>query len=68
MDIARFSPIHDDDEMPWNSDEYEAGYQARREGAAASMTATRSWKAGWADADMDCLSGRDSIEARDRIH
>jgi hypothetical protein len=54
--------------MPWNSDEYEAGYQARREGAAASMTATRSWKAGWADADMDCLSGRDSIEARDRIH
>ena len=66
MRIGRFSPI-DDDEPCWNSDEYEAGYQARQGGAAASMTATRNWRAGWADADMDFLSGRGLIEARDRV-
>ena len=39
--ISRFSPI-DDEVQPWNSDEYEAGYQARQEGATASFTATRA--------------------------
>jgi hypothetical protein len=55
MQITRISPI-DDDERSWNAGEYEAGYHARREGASASMTATRSWRAGWADADMEFLT------------
>ncbi len=67
MHFARFSPINDDDRS-WNTAAYEAGYQARLEGASASMTATRSWRAGWVDADMDCLSGRGPIGAGDRIH
>jgi hypothetical protein len=62
VQISRFSPIDiDDDVQSWNSDEYEAGYQARQEGATASFTATRSWRAGWADADMDQL-GRNRIQ------
>jgi hypothetical protein len=48
--ILLFSPL-DDDGQSWNSDEYEAGYQARQEGTPASFTATRSWRAGWADAE-----------------
>lgn len=52
---TRFSPI-DDDERSWDTDAYEAGYQARLDGASASMTATRSWRAGWADADAACAS------------
>jgi hypothetical protein len=55
MQIARFSPI-DDDERTWDAAAYEAGYQARLDGASASMTATRSWRAGWADADMDFIA------------
>ena len=61
MLIARFSPI-DDDECQWDEAGYEAGYQARQEGTPASNTATRSWRAGWADADMDYLQ-----QARSRI-
>jgi hypothetical protein len=61
MQIARFSSI-DDDECLWDEAAYEAGYQARQEGAPASITATRSWRAGWADADMDYLQ-----QARSRI-
>ncbi len=61
VQISRFSPI-DDDVQSWNSDEYEAGYQARQEGATASFTATRSWPAGWADADMDQLYARNRIQ------
>ena len=61
VQISRFSPI-DDEVQSWNSDEYEAGYQARQEGATASFTATRSWRAGWADADMDQLYARNRIQ------
>ena len=61
VQISRFSPI-DDDVQYWSSDEYEAGYQARQEGATASFTATRSWRAGWADADMDQLYARNRIQ------
>jgi hypothetical protein len=61
MQIARFSPI-DDDENPWDAAAYEAGYQARQEDAPASITATRSWRAGWADADMDVLQARKRIQ------
>ena len=46
MSIPRFSPI-DDDAQVLNEDEYEAGYQARQEGAPSSISATRSWRAGW---------------------
>jgi hypothetical protein len=34
-------------------EEYEAGYAARHEAQAFSFTATRSWKAGWTDADRE---------------
>jgi hypothetical protein len=61
MSIPRFSPI-DDDVQSWKEDEYEAGYQARLEGAPSSITATRSWRAGWADADMDYLHARSRIQ------
>ena len=61
MSIPRFSPI-DDDSQAWNEDEYEAGYQARQEGAPSSISATRSWRAGWADADMDYLLARSRIQ------
>jgi hypothetical protein len=57
VQIRRFLPIDDDDVQSWNSDEYEAGYQARQEGATASFTATRSWRAGWADADDSGAAG-----------
>jgi hypothetical protein len=61
MSIPRFSPI-DDDVQSWKEDEYEAGYQARQVGAPSSITATRSWRAGWADADMDYLHARSRIQ------
>ena len=61
VQTTRFSPI-DDEVQSWNSDEYEAGYQARQEGATASFTATRSWRAGWADADMDQPYARNGIQ------
>jgi hypothetical protein len=61
VQISRFSPV-DDEVQSWHSDEYEAGYQARQEGATASFTATRSWRAGWADADMDQLYARNRIQ------
>ena len=61
MSIPRFSPI-DDDVQSWKEEEYEAGYQARLEGAPSSITATRSWRAGWADADMDYLHARSRIQ------
>ena len=61
MSIPRFSPI-DDDVQAWNEDEYEAGYQARQEGAPSSISATRSWRAGWGDADMEYLLARSRIQ------
>ena len=61
VQISCFSPI-DDEVKSWNSDEYEARYQARQEGATASFTATRSWRAAWADADMDQLHARKRIQ------
>ena len=61
MSIARFSPI-DDDAHVLNEDEYETGYQARQEGAPSSISATRSWRAGWADADMEYLRARSRIQ------
>lgn len=51
MQIQRFSPT-DDDVHGFSDDEYEAGYGARLAGIEWSMCATRSWRAGWADADM----------------
>jgi hypothetical protein len=50
MQIPRFSPI-DDDSRDFDDEEFQAGYDARLAGVSHSMTATRSWRAGWADAD-----------------
>jgi hypothetical protein len=58
MQIQRFNPTDDDvhefcdDVHEFCDDEYEAGYGARLAGIEWSMCATRSWRAGWADADM----------------
>ncbi len=50
MQIARFFPLTDD-EAYFNDEEFQAGYDARLAGAAWASSATRSWRAGWADAD-----------------
>jgi len=55
LDIPRFQPL-DDDEVPFVSDEFEAGYQARLAGEEMYFSATRSWRAGWADADASITS------------
>ena len=36
-------------------DEYEAGYRARELGLTEYKTATRSWRAGWQDADHEAI-------------
>jgi hypothetical protein len=53
MQIQRFTAT-DDDVHGFCDDEYEAGYDARLAGVEWSMCATRSWRAGWTDADMGC--------------
>ena len=35
--------------------EYEAGYEARRQGLAEYKTATCSWRAGWQDAERELI-------------
>jgi hypothetical protein len=55
MEIPRFLPI-DDDEPEFNSREFAAGYDARFKGEPLAQCATRSWRAGWADADMAMIS------------
>jgi hypothetical protein len=52
MDIPRFSPLDDDAPAPFNSEEFEAGYLARLSGEPDCLSATRGWRAGWADTDM----------------
>jgi hypothetical protein len=50
MEIPRFSPL-DDDNAPFNSEEFEAGYVARLAGQSQCVSATHGWRAGWAEAD-----------------
>jgi hypothetical protein len=52
MQISRFSPI--DDVPEFDSEEFQAGYDARMAGESGCIGATRSWRAGWADADSIC--------------
>lgn len=40
-----------DDNTPIYSEEFEAGYLARLSGEPKCISATRGWRAGWADAD-----------------
>ena len=40
----------------WNSDEYEAGYQARLQNIGHAATATACWRAGWQDADREIVA------------
>jgi hypothetical protein len=49
MDIPHFSPL-DDNNAPFDSEEFEAGYLARLSGEPQCLGATRGWRAGWADA------------------
>jgi hypothetical protein len=55
MEIPRFTPV-DDDEPEFNSGEFSAGYDARLNNVPLAQSATRSWRAGWADADMVLMS------------
>ena len=57
MKILRF-PLKEEANIPFNSDEFEAGYYARMAGQPESLCATAGWKAGWADADSS-LSSQD---------
>jgi hypothetical protein len=50
METTRFVPVENDCE-PINSEEFEAGYFARLAGETQCLSATRGWRAGWADAD-----------------
>lgn len=49
--IARFQPV-DDTYVLFKDDEFQAGFEARMRGEELYVTATRSWRAGWADADQ----------------
>lgn len=50
MEIIGISQPNDDN-TPFNSEEFEAGYLARLSGEPHCISATRGWRAGWADAD-----------------
>ncbi len=44
------------------SDEYESGYRARQMDASEFKTATRSWRAGWQDADRELGNRKETSE------
>ena len=46
----------------WVPEEYDAGYQARRENISEFKTATRSWQAGWQDGDREIAGGGEASE------
>lgn len=50
MEIIGISQPNDDN-RPFNSEEFEAGYLARLSGEPQCISATRGWRAGWVDAD-----------------
>jgi hypothetical protein len=50
MQTESFSRLTED-EVTLNNEEFQAGYEARVTGAAWASSATRSWRAGWSDAD-----------------
>ena len=50
METTLFVSVQNDFE-PINSEEFEAGYFARLAGEPQCLSATRGWRAGWADAD-----------------
>ena len=57
MKILHF-PLTEEAHVPFNSEEFDAGYYARMARQAESLSATAGWKAGWADADSS-LSSQD---------
>ena len=60
--IPRFTPINDD-QPEFDSVEFQAGYDARMAGEQSYTTATRSWRAGWADADATCMDAAERAAA-----
>ncbi|WP_035355250.1 hypothetical protein [Edaphobacter aggregans] len=50
MDITRFTQ-RNDNSLPFDSTEFDAGYLARLSGEPQCLGATPGWRAGWADAD-----------------
>ena len=52
MKILRF-PLTEGANVPFNSEEFEAGYYARLAGQPESLSATAGWRAGWTDADSN---------------
>ena len=59
MDMAQFSPI-DDDQPEFNPEEFQAGYDACQRGATWATSATRSWRAGWVDAETSIVTKRET--------
>jgi hypothetical protein len=53
MQIPRFSPMDDDNSERNETDsaQFEAGYAARLNNVPMAYSSTKSWKAGWCDAD-----------------
>ncbi len=63
MGIPRFSPM-DDDVEEFDDEEFQAGYDARMTDAPLASSATRSWRAGWADADAGLLDMEDELKTQ----
>jgi len=61
MEMIRI-PQPNDDNTPFNSEEFEAGYLARLSGEPQCISATRGWRAGWSDADAS-FSGAGILRA-----
>jgi hypothetical protein len=57
MEITRFTP-RNDNAVPFDSSEFDAGYLARLSGEPQCLGATPGWRAGWADADAGCCSSQ----------
>ncbi len=49
------------------SDEYESGYRARQTDATEFKTATRSWRAGWQDANRELENLKEPIEKEFKV-
>lgn len=63
MDMPRFSPM-DDDARNFDDEEFQAGYDARMTDVPLASSATRSWRAGWADADAGLCDMEDELRTQ----
>jgi hypothetical protein len=55
MQKQRVYPV-EEDQGEYNSEEFQAGYKARQECASWASRATRSWRAGWSEANAGLIA------------